>query len=380
MRPQGWLMVEFGQFLGQSMKEVYEDKTLKAQNLIDYLVRGDARPNTNIAIFEAHVLKRPCGKHKLTAAGLYQTVRQVLDIDGWYDLATEYLECKGWSKKYPGWSEDILGQLDMGHRSQFPALLTYSLPSSLTFPSLLAVYAKDVLGGLHLVKAKITFIFGSVLKMGSTKKVTKKLAGASAGVATEAHPLYGIFMARLSTCIFEWDPEDVAALRRAKEDHQRIQHIWQEQEKHVACIQDPEDFQLYTKTGTLNKGGVELCCYREWLQPTQFLWHLTNFHHRRNNCSSFLQHQAHSMNLSSLQIWRGRLLICGQADAQLLSPGSAPSHLPPLHQTLHGSCQLLGCCLQLLVPQHPAKAQRHLFLLQLLLFPVHTEEQAPSGP
>jgi hypothetical protein len=45
-------------------------------------------------------------------------------------------------------------------------------------------------------------------------------------------------------------------------DHQRIQHIWQEQEKHVACIHDPEDFQLYTKTGTLNKGGVELCCYR----------------------------------------------------------------------------------------------------------------------
>ena len=124
-------------------------------------------------------------------------------------------------------------------------------------------------------------------------------------------------MSRLSTCLFEWDPEDVAALRRAKEaeltaqrightseeavttrirrrelarhcrrrtrgveettrrigslislfdsvpllDHQRIQHIWQE-EKHVACIQDPEDFQLYAKTGTLNKGGVELCCYR----------------------------------------------------------------------------------------------------------------------
>ena len=28
---------------------------------------------------------------------------------------------------------------------------------------------------------------------------------------------FGIFMARLSTCLFEWDPEDVAALRRAKE-------------------------------------------------------------------------------------------------------------------------------------------------------------------
>lgn len=148
----------------------------------------------------------------------------------------------------------------------------------------------------------------------------------AAGVTTEAHPLYGTFLARLSTCIFEWDADDVAALRRAKEgelvakrighiseeavksrisrrelalhcrrrtrgvaettrliaalisvfdsesgkdtlgvpllDHERIQQIWKEQEKHVSCIQDPEDFSLYTKTGTLKKGGVELSCYR----------------------------------------------------------------------------------------------------------------------
>jgi len=66
-----------------------------------------------------------CNNHKLTAAGLYRTVRKVLDIDGWYDMATEYLECKGCKKKYPAWSEDILGQLDMGHRRKFPAILTY---------------------------------------------------------------------------------------------------------------------------------------------------------------------------------------------------------------------------------------------------------------
>ncbi|XP_078787330.1 uncharacterized protein LOC101160338 isoform X2 [Oryzias latipes] len=148
----------------------------------------------------------------------------------------------------------------------------------------------------------------------------------AAGVTTEAHPLYGIFMARLSACIFEWDPEDVAALRCAKEaelaakksghvsrrtvsaqisrrelalhcrrrtrgveetaallgalihqfdsadgkdtlgvpllDHERIQQIWKEQQKHLLCIQDPENFPLYMKTGTLKKGGVELSCYR----------------------------------------------------------------------------------------------------------------------
>ena len=119
---------------------------------------------------------------------------------------------------------------------------------------------------------------------------------------------------------------------------------------------------------------------REWLQTTPFLWHLTSFHHRRKNCSSFLRHQAHRMNLSSLQIWRGRLLICGQADARLLPPGSAPSHLPPLHQTLHSPCPLLGCCLQLLVPQHPVQAQLHLFLLQLLLCPGSQRGTGNVGP
>ncbi|XP_078795050.1 uncharacterized protein LOC144988490 [Oryzias latipes] len=428
------------------------------------------------------VCGRPqCGQHRLTAAGIYRTVRKVLDIDGWYDLATEYLECKRCKRKYPSWSEDILGQMDMGHRSHFPALLTYryscdkrvlrmmrerTLGNSVTqlykklleqhseawtqrvlqyltacepftraslqrpvfaepppMPALpkpkwlLAVYARDVLGRINEVKAKITSVFGCVLKMDSTKKVTKKLAGAAsgtaawctnvgnehgqvlvsvltaaeghgldamaaglmrryreageappkvmyvdrdccsrhgrslvktlfsewdelevrldiwhfmrrfaAGVTTEAHPLYGIFMARLSACIFEWDPEDMAALRCAKEaelaakksghvsrrtvsaqisrrelalhcrrrtrgveetaallgalihqfdsadgkdtlgvpllDHERIQQIWKEQQNHLLCIQDPENFPLYMKTGTLKKGGVELSCYR----------------------------------------------------------------------------------------------------------------------
>ncbi len=69
-------------------------------------------------LFPLVCVRPACSKHRLTAAGLYRTVRKVLDIDGWYDLATEYLECKRCS-------EDILNQLDMGHRSQFPALLTY---------------------------------------------------------------------------------------------------------------------------------------------------------------------------------------------------------------------------------------------------------------
>ncbi len=48
-----------------------------------------------------------------------------------------------------------------------------SLPALPKPKWLLAVYARDVLGRLHEVKAKITSIFGSVLKMDSTKKVSQ---------------------------------------------------------------------------------------------------------------------------------------------------------------------------------------------------------------
>lgn len=148
----------------------------------------------------------------------------------------------------------------------------------------------------------------------------------AAGVITEAHRLYGTFMTRLSRCIFELDPDDVAALRLAKQgdlqargagpvsekaldklitrkelalhcrkrtrgveettrrikalieemdsekgrdtlgvpllDHERIQQVWIDQQRHIACIQDPEGFPLYQKTDTVKKGGVELNCYR----------------------------------------------------------------------------------------------------------------------
>ncbi|XP_075959015.1 uncharacterized protein LOC142962422 [Anarhichas minor] len=70
----------------------------------------------------------------LTKAGLYRTIRRVLDIDGWYLMATEYLECRRCKKKVGGWSQ-------------------------------------------------ITSTFGSILKMDSTKKVTKKLAGTASDTA-----------------------------------------------------------------------------------------------------------------------------------------------------------------------------------------------------
>ena len=38
----------------------------------------------------------------------------------------------------------------------------------------------------------------------------------AACVTSESHSLYGMFMSKLSACIFRWDEEDVNALRQAK--------------------------------------------------------------------------------------------------------------------------------------------------------------------
>ncbi|KAK7880494.1 hypothetical protein WMY93_032876 [Mugilogobius chulae] len=54
----GCLMVEFGDFRGKSMKEVYEDPSKTAQNLITYLKKVQPRPNTNMAFFKEYVLQR----------------------------------------------------------------------------------------------------------------------------------------------------------------------------------------------------------------------------------------------------------------------------------------------------------------------------------
>ena len=143
---------------------------------------------------------------------------------------------------------------------------------------------------------------------------------------TENHQLYGTFMAKLSACIFEWDAGDYTQLHAAKSaelqqqgitgiscedvsrrltrqelqrhcrrrtrgseattkllqqvievldgeegcdtmgvpllDHEKIQEAWRVQQKHIPCLQDPEGIQLYTQTGTLQKGGMQLPVFR----------------------------------------------------------------------------------------------------------------------
>ncbi|XP_047220673.1 uncharacterized protein LOC124869130 isoform X3 [Girardinichthys multiradiatus] len=192
-------------------------------------------------------LKCPSCAHKLTSCGLYKTVRRVLDLDGWYYMGTEYLECRYCTKKVAAWSRSVREQLDFSHQMLFPAELAYRLscdkkvlsqmkgrtlgnsanrlhsflvenhteewmtrcllyletcgkfqvagihlaptahpPRMQPVPTsrwLLFTYARETFSRMEELQASVTSVFGSILKMDSTKKVIKKLAGADAGTA-----------------------------------------------------------------------------------------------------------------------------------------------------------------------------------------------------
>lgn len=166
----------------------------------------------------------------------------------------------------------------------------------------------------------------------------RRLAG---GCTTESHPLYGMFMSKMSAAIFEWDKDDFdhlvsakraemvstgisspseSAVRKALSKEELAKHcrrrtrgqeavsknieelilafstatdtlgvpilsdeireIWAEQKRHVECIQDPPGVQLYTITHTITKGGVSLPvlrCARGSTSLESFHLHLARF-------------------------------------------------------------------------------------------------------
>lgn len=138
------------------------------------------------------------------------------------------------------------------------------------------------------------------------------------GLTTEHHPLYGTFCSKLSSCIFEWDKDDVGHLKEAKRselkkkhqghvptdtqvlsnisnselakhcrrktrgveetrsliqklldsmweltdttglrliNHESMARVWEVQQKHLPCIQDPPGVQLYTNIGSKSQKG-----------------------------------------------------------------------------------------------------------------------------
>ncbi|XP_038137046.1 uncharacterized protein LOC119780874 [Cyprinodon tularosa] len=388
-------------------------------------------------------LKCPQCSRKMNSSGIYRKVREVIDVDSrYYLVGGDYPRCSKCSQPVCPWSQDMLSQVDVAHRSLFPAVLTTQLAldrKCMTFlkprttgnsssylqsaiqeahseewarqtirylsdcerhmkmatflhsPAVLpppppfrplplaqwfeTAHSNDILGHIEEMKGVITSTYGRILKMDSTKKITKKLAGGiedsaawmsnignefgqvlnsvlttgegvssvaklfhpwksavrldsfhfmrrfNCGLTTENHPLYGTFCSKLSACIFIWDQDDVQRLKEAKRaewrishsgqipteeqlmatispaelkrhcrrrtrgveemrsmisgllesvweltdttglrlvNHDSMRHVWEVQQKHLECLQDPVGVALYTKVGTLQKGGKEL--------------------------------------------------------------------------------------------------------------------------
>lgn len=67
---------------------------------------------------------KDCNGQELISSGIYRTLRRVLSLSGFYYMAAEYLECSVCKKKLSSWNQDLLDQLDVGHRLQFPCILT----------------------------------------------------------------------------------------------------------------------------------------------------------------------------------------------------------------------------------------------------------------
>ncbi|XP_062395732.1 uncharacterized protein LOC134083423 [Sardina pilchardus] len=216
-----------------------------------------------------------CIQSELTSAGLHQRIKQVVGVSSSYYIASEYLACKSCKRRVISWSSAIISQLDIGHRIQFPCIMTYRLGCDMTVVRLMRqrglgnsssqlqkqleeqhaetwlckqiqfltdyrglaravssglispiplgdlpvmpvvpkhrwlmqIYAQDVLSRLEEVKASITSLFGQVIKMDSTKKIVRKLAGkaqSTAAWATNVGNEHGHVIASVLTASEGW--------------------------------------------------------------------------------------------------------------------------------------------------------------------------------
>ncbi|KAJ8375066.1 hypothetical protein SKAU_G00056460 [Synaphobranchus kaupii] len=168
-----------------------------------------------------------CRRH-LTGYGIHKRARQVLDVDRYYLMVTKTLRCNSprlqdqlpvdeyacdirvirmlRERTLGNSSTRLVKQLRENHGEQWlqrlarylevcadfvdrPSLFPVDFqepPQPVAIPTnrwLLTVYGKDLMSRMGHIKARITSTFGSILKMDSTKKITKKLAGhAKAGL------------------------------------------------------------------------------------------------------------------------------------------------------------------------------------------------------
>ncbi len=71
-------------------------------------------------------IRCPSCSANMTKGGIHPSVRQVLDLDSYYYLVTDIMQCSNNDcfKRLPSWHPLILRQLNPCHKSRFPVILT----------------------------------------------------------------------------------------------------------------------------------------------------------------------------------------------------------------------------------------------------------------
>ncbi|MEQ2207756.1 hypothetical protein XENOCAPTIV_018059 [Xenoophorus captivus] len=178
---------------------------------------------------------QPSCTGSMTKAGLYRTIRRVLDIDGWYLMATEYLECRRCKKKVGGWlscDQKVVAQLRSRTLGNSATQLYNSLREQHTeswmrrsihylgvceqFLSLGSV-TKKLAGAASDTAAWVTNVgneHGQVLM--SILTCSEGSEGLDAMAARLMGRFYPTFMKQLPHCIFEVDSGDARRLTDAK--------------------------------------------------------------------------------------------------------------------------------------------------------------------
>ena len=125
----------------------------------------------------------------------------------------------------------------------------------------LATYVRDVWSRFASLQAAVTSTFGLINKIDSTKKICRRLQGASANIAAWVTNVGNERGQVLITVLIETlllalaDATDTLGVPLLTDE---MTTIWAEQRRYVACLQDPPGVALYSVTGTSGKGGVHL--------------------------------------------------------------------------------------------------------------------------
>lgn len=75
------------------------------------------------------------------------------------------------------------------------------------------------------------------------------------GCTTDKHPLYSIFMGKLSQCVFKWDEDDLQLLTTAKREEMILQGVVNPSEKDVRRNLSSTELALHCKRVTPRNRG-----------------------------------------------------------------------------------------------------------------------------